>query len=353
MGTKTTFGTHGFWRGGTGAIAAVCLMLVACGESTSARPGEASTVGGSGPGDGGAPGPSQGTGGGGGPMVLADGGQGTGGGSGNGGVPSGDGGKSSVADGGGPIGQGPCTITDQAALCASQPIVTIVNGTDTRRVYWNEPTGTPSAAGRPAVILYQGSIYGPSLTWDVSLPKSTAFGGYVQLELIAMLIDNGFVVVQPEAQGGIAWNTNTGSNYDTSPDAVFIPNLLSDMAKGTFGAIDMNRLYATGISSGGYMTSRMAVSYPGRFRALAIESASYATCGGPLCTVPAVLPADHPPTLLLHGDADNIVPIATAKDYYQKLLANGIEARFVEDPIAGHQWIDAAPKEVTAWFQSH
>jgi dipeptidyl aminopeptidase/acylaminoacyl peptidase len=129
--------------------------------------------------------------------------------------------------------------------------------------------------------------------------------------------------------------------------------MLDQMSAGQFGAIDMTRLYATGISSGGYMTSRMAVSYPGRFRALAIESGSYATCLGPLCTIPSSLPTDHPPTLFLHGDADTIVPIATARAYYDALVSQGIEAKFIEDPTAGHQWIPEAPDAVTSWFLDH
>jgi dipeptidyl aminopeptidase/acylaminoacyl peptidase len=173
------------------------------------------------------------------------------------------------------------------------------------------------------------------------------------LALIALLLDNGFVVIQPEATGGMFWTTNSGGAYEASVDAVFIPALLQRIAQGQFGPVDMRRLYATGISSGGYMTSRMAVSYPGRFRALAIESGAYATCLGPLCVIPPTLPADHPPTLFLHGAADMTVPISTARAYDDALVKQGIETRFVEDPQAGHQWLAVAPEEITAWFLEH
>ena len=248
---------------------------------------------------------------------------------------------------------GPCTVTAASAICHTQPVVTITNGSDARRVYWAGPAAAAPPGGRPAVILYQGTGFGPATSWDVSVGTTTAFGGYYQVALIASLIDAGFVVVQPEAQGGVAWDTNSGGNYDTSADGVFIPQLLAGVASGTFGPVDMTRLYATGISSGGYMTSRMAVSYAGKFRALAIESGSYATCLGPLCSVPTPLPSDHPPTLFLHGGADNIVPISTARTYYQDLLAQGIPTRFVEDASAGHQWLSTAPGEVTQWFEQH
>jgi predicted esterase len=352
--------TTGFPTGGLVAVACAALLSCAGGSANEEAPGTAGDPGAGGvvasEADGGTH-RAEGAGGGG--ANSAGSGLGAAGTSGHssdatledGGAPVGkaDGGNRSDA----PPGGGACTITDQTALCPSKSIVSITNGTDTRRIYWNTPADGPPAGGWPAVVLYQGSIYGPSLSWDVSLPKSTGFGGYFQVVLIAKLLESGFTVIQPEAQGGLAWNTNDGSNYDASPDAVFIPELLAEMASEKFGPINMSRLYATGISSGGYMTSRMAVSYPGRFRALAIESGSYATCLGPICMIPSVLPADHPPTLILHGDADTIVPVSTAKAYYDALVSNGIEAKFIEDPTAGHQWLEVAPSAVTSWFLSH
>jgi poly(3-hydroxybutyrate) depolymerase len=254
----------------------------------------------------------------------------------------------------GATGSAPCTVTAQAAICHPTSIVNVTDDAESRPVYWARPLGAAPAAGRPAVILYQGSFFGPAVSWDVSVPAGTPFGGYYQVALVGALIDAGFTVVQPSAAGGAVWETNVpGVSYDTTADAAFIPALLAAVAGGTFGAIDGSRLYATGISSGGYMTSRMAVSYPGVFRALAIESGSYATCLGPACTVPSTLPANHPPTLFLHGDLDTTVPIATAKPYYQELVAQGVAAKFDEDPTASHQWLSVAPADVTAWFTAH
>jgi len=114
---------------------------------------------------------------------------------------------------------------------------------------------------------------------------------------------------------------------------------------GMFGYLDYKRKFATGISSGGYMTSRMAVSYAGsfifsflffkkkknshfnslllnillgEFLSLAVAAGSYATCAGPLCVVPN-LPLNHPPTLFLHGGLDPIVPQFTMETYADKL----------------------------------
>ncbi len=100
------------------------------------------------------------------------------------------------------------------------------------------------------------------------------------------------------------------------------------------------------------MTSRMAVSYEGRFLALAIESGSYATCGGPLCSVPD-LPSNHPPTLFLHGALDPVVPVGTMYPYRDKLNGMGVPTRTVVNPFFLHGWIPEAPGEVLAWFESH
>lgn len=99
------------------------------------------------------------------------------------------------------------------------------------------------------------------------------------------------------------------------------------------------------------MTSRMAVAYPGRFRALAIQSASYATCAGPLCVVPE-LPEDHPPVLFLHGGADAIVPIGTMDTYADALEEDGIPTERVVEDTAGHAWLEVAPEEVVGWFEA-
>lgn len=100
------------------------------------------------------------------------------------------------------------------------------------------------------------------------------------------------------------------------------------------------------------MTSRMAVSYPGRFRALAIAAGSYASCAGPICNIPLPLPSGHPPTLFLHGEKDSIVPIATMTRYRDGLDAIDVTTQTVTNPGKGHEWIPEAPAAVRDFFHS-
>lgn len=62
--------------------------------------------------------------------------------------------------------------------------------------------------------------------------------------------------------------------------------------------------------------------------------------------------ADDPPTLIIHGDADKLVPIQQAEIIIAKLKDNGVTAKLVVKPGAAHGWPDLM-KDVTQfadWF---
>jgi poly(3-hydroxyoctanoate) depolymerase len=222
-----------------------------------------------------------------------------------------------------------------------------------RKVIYQTPLGTPPAAGWPVVLVYQGSFFPLN---DFSYTSNLPFGGYYQGKLIQLLLDNGYAVVAPSAPADLFWQTNLpglAEAYTLSTDYDFLGNVFDAIGAGVFGPLDPQRQYATGISSGGYNTSRMAVSFPGRFRALAIQSGSYATCSGPLCSVPAVLPADHPPTLFLHGFIDPVVPWWTMDLYYARLQGQGIATAVYTEPLGGHAWFASSPTRILDWFDAH
>jgi acetyl esterase/lipase len=64
---------------------------------------------------------------------------------------------------------------------------------------------------------------------------------------------------------------------------------------------------------------------------------------------------DDPPTLIIHGDADKLVPIQQAQVLVEKLKAAGVEAKLVTKPGAAHGWPDQAKDMVTIadWFDAH
>ncbi|AWH30550.1 prolyl oligopeptidase family serine peptidase [Stenotrophomonas sp. YAU14A_MKIMI4_1] len=222
-----------------------------------------------------------------------------------------------------------------------------------RRVTYQLPLGTPPTHGWPVVLVYQGSFF-PLQNFDYR--SNQPFGGYYEGKLIQTLLDHGYAVVAPAAPADLFWQTNVpglSAAYELGTDYDFLSNVFDAIAAGQFGPLDPLRRYATGISSGGYNTSRMAVSFPGEFRALAIQSGSYATCSGPLCDVPAVLPSDHPPTLFLQGFVDTVVPWWTTNRYFNRLQDQGLETALYTEPLGGHEWFASSPARILAWFDAH
>lgn len=65
--------------------------------------------------------------------------------------------------------------------------------------------------------------------------------------------------------------------------------------------------------------------------------------------------ADDPPTLIVHGDADKLVPIQQAKLIVEKLRKSGVQAELITRPKRGHD-LNGLEKDVadmTDWFDKH
>ena len=240
-----------------------------------------------------------------------------------------------------------CSGDEQSITCSSHAMQ--IGG---RTVTFELPLGDPPSAGWPVVVFYQGSFVAGDRAFSAT--KDAQFGQYQLTSTIHALLDDGYAVIAPNTlgNGSLYWQSNVppyATAWSGCADDAFIRQLLTAMSDDTFGPLDPTRQYAMGISSGGFMTSRMAVSYAGNFRALAIASASYATCGK-TCTVPP-LPADHPPTLFLHGGADSVVPITSMEPYRDAL--GSVRSIAIVDANLGHEWIPEAVTAVPDWFDTH
>ncbi len=231
-----------------------------------------------------------------------------------------------------------------------------------RPVRWQVPEGTPPSGGWPVAFYYAGT----QLT-DVDNAfihtMSQPFGqGYVP-HIIRELLDapNGgrkyaVIVPDPPASSGSYqyWHTNVIYPYSASCDYDFFPDFFGEISGGSYGAAsqyNLNKRYAFGISSGGFNSSRMAVTFNGSslWKALGIVSASYATCSY-ACSVPT-LPSNHSPTKFWHGQNDGIVPLTSMYAYYNKLGAQGLTRAKLEHP-GGHEFtVDSlGASGIKAWF---
>jgi len=92
--------------------------------------------------------------------------------------------------------------------------------------------------------------------------------------------------------------------------------------------VDLDRVYCTGLSMGGYGTWRMAQAYPDRFAALA------PICGGG--DPRDVARIKDIPTWVFHGAKDDAVPLKCSRDMVNALKKQGAKPRFTIYPDAYH-----------------
>ncbi len=65
--------------------------------------------------------------------------------------------------------------------------------------------------------------------------------------------------------------------------------------------------------------------------------------------------ADDPPSLIIHGDADKLVPIQQAQVFEEKMRSVGATVKLVTKPGAGHGWPDILKDLalIADWFDEH
>ena len=107
-------------------------------------------------------------------------------------------------------------------------------------------------------------------------------------------IQEGFVTAFPNGTGSpVAWDTGGGD----TPDLAFIDLVVDEVSAGR--CIDASRVYATGLSMGAFMTSRLACDRADRF-------AAFAPVNG-LQLPDGCQPSRPVPLLAFHGTADPIL----------------------------------------------
>ncbi len=221
-----------------------------------------------------------------------------------------------------------------------------------REILYSLPQSENNASKKtPVVLLFQGS----ATPIEFSRHKNDRFHTYYELETIENLLNHGYAVIVPRPTLNLVWDTNLfpwSMNYQSTADYAFMLKILNYISDGSFGNLDAKHIYAAGFSSGGYQSSRMAITFPEQIRAVAIQSASYATCVGFMCWV-GLIPDNHPPTLFLHGRQDDVVPISTMKKYAQALLKKNIPFSIWVDEHQGHEWSIEAPQKILNWFDSN
>jgi len=165
------------------------------------------------------------------------------------------------------------------------------------------------SSGYRTYLLHLPPSYVPGNPAPVLIAMHGGFGSGPQLENQSQLSvkadSEGFIVVYPEGVKGNlnirTWNAGGCCGYamnNNIDDVGFISTLLDSLINKL--TIDTNRIYATGMSNGGFMSYRLACELSGRIAAIAPVAASMNVQN---CNPPRPVPVIH-----FHSYLDYNVP---------------------------------------------
>jgi polyhydroxybutyrate depolymerase len=203
----------------------------------------------------------------------------------------------------------------QSASAGTTPISLVTSDGATRTATQLVPEGYDPETPTAVVLNFHGlSSVGPDQH------------GYSGLPSVADR--ENFVLVSPQGTSAPVfdqtyWNTATGRRpvgFDGTlvDDVAYVAELLDDLTERL--CIDPDRVHATGLSNGGFFSSRLACNLSDRI-------ASIATVGGVFD--PTDCAQDRPvPVLAIHGTADPIVPFDATESTIGDLLGLDTEDLF-------------------------
>ena len=251
--------------------------------------------------------------------------------------------------------QGFCTNTDNTSKVLSSFHLEFING---RFFLWAQPIIKSSHTGYPIIFLFHGSVQ-HAFSWIVGINKWNKN----QMSFTQEALDMGYFIVSLESQrpfvyGPRAWDI-FNKNISENTDLQYVIDVISWLETSTLD-VDTDNLFCTGLSSGAFMCSRIAISCETLFNAIAPNSGGHADCfiitkKGPVfnLTDPYDISQNHPPTLILHGKQDRLIPVECAVSYYNDLLNAGIDTKILIHPDEGHIWLDMYNRNILQWFNTY
>jgi predicted peptidase len=196
------------------------------------------------------------------------------------------------------------------------------------------PKGYPGSSKRWPVILFLHGIGERGQDpWKVKLhgPPKVA----------EQMADFPFVVVSPQCPEGEWWSNEV------------LMTLLDEVIARH--AVDVDRIYLTGLSMGGFGTWSLALAYPERFAAAA------PICGGGNWHVVKAHDEKRAAALkslpfwVFHGDKDTAISIEESERMVKALQKFGCDIKFTIYPGVGHDsWTETYNNpELYQWFLKH
>ena len=153
-------------------------------------------------------------------------------------------------------------------------------------------------------------------------------------------VDFPFIAVSPQCPGD-SWWTNEIESLAALLDEIVATH-----------AVDLDRIYLTGLSMGGYGSWHLAVAYPDRFAAIVPicgGGAWYARLPEKVCVLKDV------PIWAFHGARDRSVPLTESQKLVNALKGCGGNVRFTIYPYVEHDsWTRTySNPELYRWFLQH
>ena len=152
-------------------------------------------------------------------------------------------------------------------------------------------------------------------------------------------------IIAPQCPRDKKWNevnwqaaSHVTPEKPSDPFASLIP-LLDQLKKEL--AVDLKRLYVTGLSMGGYGTWDLITRLPDTV------AAAVPICGGGDETKADALAKI--PQWIFHGGADNVVKVDRSRHMVEALKKAGAEPKYTEYPGVGHNSWDKAYAEADLW----
>ena len=150
------------------------------------------------------------------------------------------------------------------------------------------------------------------------------------LKVAAQRPDFPFIVVAPQVATDMIWST---ARLDA---------LLEEVQEKY--RVDLDRIYVTGLSMGGYGTWHLAMEYPHRFAGIAPISGGATPSG--MCAL------KHLPIWVFHGAKDDVIKLDRSEELVERLKRCSGNVRFTVYPDVGHDaWTQTYENpELYAWF---
>lgn len=226
-----------------------------------------------------------------------------------------------------------------------------------RLIFWKQPNTSIPENGFPVLFLFHGAVQ-HGISWFMGLNQWSRS----QTLFTARALEEGFFIIAPDSlkpvrPGPRAWDIF--NNESISKDYLLIEDIIEWLEDSSL-PIDSNNLYCAGFSSGAFMCCYIGHFFDNRFNAIAVHSGANSesislTPRGPFFDLNESynFSSSYPPTIIIHGEKDDIVPVKCAENFYSDLQRNGIQSKLHIIQDEGHIWISQYNFEILNWFKNY